>query len=571
MGRVILTALLFFSAILSTLADDLVARIDRQILSTGETLELTLTLDRQVLFGEPDISALKKDFQVLSQNRQSRISIVNGKNVSLTQWQFTLSPRREGSLLIPSFSYEGMVSDALEVEVRTPDALVSPGTPVFTEAIVEKSSVYVQEQALVTFKLYTTLSLSNFEMSEISIPDAQVIKVAESQYQKKIDENDYTVVETQLAIFADKSGVLTIPAMRYSGIIRDSRNPYDSFWLNRSGQRRTFATQEKLLTIKPRPFAATTSASSTPSHWLPAREITLQERWSKDEKTLTVGEPVTRTITLIARGLTAAQLPPFSQHADNHQEFKSYNDQPQLEDSTGNEGVTGNRIESMAIVPIQAGVLTLPEIRVPWWDTGTDQMREAILEEVTFEILPAAKTGIAITDTPAVVEVPQSDTTTGYATSPSNWTITRLIVSNTISLALALIFFLMWWRRRPTNSGSFERDADEFQQRNKSFKSIRLAAFDNDYTKLRDAIIIWARGHWQDQHIHTLEQVAVKIDKPEIKHYFSQLDNRLYARQANDVELPDLQRLVEELEKINKHPIDHHSTKTRQLLPLYPQ
>ena len=48
---------------------------------------------------------------------------------------------------------------------------------------------------------------------------------------------------------------------------------------------------------------------------------------------LKVGEPVTRTITISARGLTAAQINPYQNFSDN---FKLYPDQPKLDDQTDN-------------------------------------------------------------------------------------------------------------------------------------------------------------------------------------------------------------------------------------------
>lgn len=580
--KLLTTAVLLIVA-MTARAATLQSQVDRQVINSGETLELTVSFDEQVLFGEPEFDSLEKDFTIISQNRQSRIAIVNGSKESLTQWKLSLSPKREGKLLIPSFSFEGEVTDAFEIDVRQPTAAVDPGAPVFTEAVLDQSAVYVQQQALLTLRFYTTLSLGSFEMSELSVPGAQVVKVAENQYQKQVAGKEYTVVETRLAIFADSSGELTIPAMRYSGVVNDRRS-FGSGWFNQGGQRLSFSTDEKVLTVKPRP------ANATMKDWLPSPEVQLYDHWSRDDATLTVGEPITRTITLNAGGLTGAQLPPLP--INQVDGVKIYHDQPQLEDNTGAEGITGNRIESMAIVPTQAGKLTLPEIRVQWWDTAADQRRETVLPGKTFEVLPGAggatqqptQPAVAALSTlqqPATNEAETSDlsgmvdTDTGANTQQSGLII-ALVAGNALLLLIAVIFAVLWRRaRQPTNTPP-DTAAAEQSAHNKQFKEIRVAAADHNYAALREAIIQWARNHWQDPRIHTLEQISTRADNDRLHTLFQALDACLYNRHRNIADQPDLQVLVEQLEEIHRHPSGHarHSSNRRvkqDLLPLYPE
>jgi len=52
-------------------------------------------------------------------------------------------------------------------------------------------------------------------------------------------------------------------------------------------------------------------------------------------------------------------------------------------------------------------------------------------------------------------------------------------------------------------------------------------AMDN-YPGLRQAIIDWARVHWQQEHLHSLEQVAELADNDELRAEFKALDAWLY-------------------------------------------
>jgi len=576
-----LTAIILFFVMIPALAANLQSRVDRQQMGSGETIELTVSLDKQVLFGEPDFSSVEKNFDIVGRNRRSRISFVNGEKQSYTQWILTLSPKRAGTLVIPSFNFKGEVSDALEIKVRKPTATTDPGAAVFTESILEKNSVYVQEQALLTLRLYTTLSLSNFSMSEISIPNAQVVKLAEEQYQKQIAGIDYIVVETRLAIFVDNSGEVSIPSVRYSGIASERSNPYGSIWSRRGGKRLAVNTEEKVLSVKPR------AAHATMNDWLPAREVKLYDRWSEGKPTLTVGEPVTRTIALSAAGLTGAQLPPFSSNesVDRSEGFKVYDDQPQLEDKIGVQGITGTRVESMAIVPTQAGTLTLPEIRVQWWDTVNDQLRETVLASTSFEVLPSADITASQPGLPAAALTQENPATTplsgSIAPAENSWLVIILAVTNGILILITAVFAVLWWRGRQLNDYGAETANKQALTGNKLFKEIRVAAASTNYSALREAIIQWARSHWRDQHIHTLEQIASQVNGIDLKPQFQQLDACLYDKHNGAITPPDLVTLVDQLEKIHKttFPDDplagnNHSgkkQKTQELLPLYPE
>ena len=550
-------------------------------MGSGETIELTVSLDKQVLFGEPDFSSVEKNFDIVGRNRRSRISFVNGEKQSYTQWILTLRPKSAGTLVIPSFNFKGEISDALEIKVRKPIATTDPGAAMFTETILEKNSVYVQEQTLLTLRLYTTLSLSNFSMSEISILNAQIVKLAEEQYQKQINGKDYIVVETRLAIFADNSGEVSIPSVRYSGIASERNNPYGGIWSNRGGKRLTVNTEEKVLSVRPRP------AHATMNDWLPARDIKLYDRWSEDKPTLTVGEPVTRTIALSAMGLTGAQLPPFSTNeaVGRGEGFKVYDDQPQLEDKIGAQGITGTRVESMAIVPTQAGTLTLPEIRVQWWDTVNDQLRETVLASTSFDVLPSADIIASPPGIPSPALTQENPAATplsrSIAPAKNSWLVIMLAVGNGVLILVTAVFAVLWWRGRQLNDNDAETANKQAFTGNKLFKEIRVAAASTNYSALRAAIIQWARSHWQDPHIHTLEQIATRVSGIDLKPQFQQLDTCLYDKHNAAGTPPDLMALVDQLEKIHKTPItggphagnnpSGKKQKTRELLPLYPE
>ncbi len=518
-------ALLLFLMSVSSVAASLTSEVDRSAVNLGESFELNVIFSKQTMFGEPDFSALEKDFTILSRNRRSQYSNINGQSVSTTRWVLNLSPRRSGKLLIPSFTFKDEVSDALEINVSKAKASTQvAGAPVFTETVLDKTSVYVQEQALLTLRLYTSVPMSNFTIGELAVPGAQLIKAAESQYQKDVDGQQYTVVETRYAIFAESSSTLVIPSIQYRGLIAD-RNTRNSGSLFRQRGRQVFFNSEaQQLQVKPMP------SDSTLQHWLPGKGLGLQERWSNTSADITLGEPLTRTITLIGQGLMGSQLPPLQMPSSKR--YKLYPDQAQMENTLGETGVIGKRIESIAIVPTQVGSITLPDISVDWWDTSTDTLRQTVLKGRTLNVLPPINSTEVADDTaPAGVSdtVNPSPVAQQIALPPASNTIFWLLAaSNLVLLIIATAFAILWWRNRPSPALAATQSA-ETKADKALFKEIRMACAVDNYPGLRQAIIDWARVHWQQDHLHSLEQVAELANNEALSAEFKALDARLYS------------------------------------------
>ena len=136
----VISILLF--AICATSWADLTAKVDRTTLYTDETLQFVMRYNGQAITSEPDFSPLKKDFDILSNNRQQQYSWVNGKAQSYTDWNMVLMPKRTGVILIPSISFKKDVSNALEITVRTANKITAGGSTA-NEGIVYSRKQYL--------------------------------------------------------------------------------------------------------------------------------------------------------------------------------------------------------------------------------------------------------------------------------------------------------------------------------------------------------------------------------------------------------------------------------------------
>jgi len=566
----VLTAM-FFSMLLSNtaLADSLTASVDRNQLGSGETFELRLKYDSQTT-SDPDLSPLEKEFEVLSKHQQNQYSFMNGTSVSYTEWRIQLLPKKSGKLTIPSLKFKGVSSKAIALQVTDRPINGLKNQPVYVEAELDKNSLYVQEQLLLTLRVLSTTNLQGISSEDLVVENAEMTKVAENQFQKQINGVNHLVIELKYAIFPNTSGQLTIPALRFNVVLPERRDPYSSSFFSRGGKRIFLYSEEQKVTVKPRPTNYGTG------EWLPSKGVSLTERWSRPLDELIAGEPITRTISFTAKGSTSAQLPPIEIKAGNG--FKTYPDQPQLNDEVDSNGVTATRMESIAIVPSRGGQLTLPPITVKWWDTTTNQVRETTLGGTTLTVKPAANaTSLPATLTPTIQSssaVPMEDSATTITTEikgESSKLLWLLVISN-IVLFVALITLFILWRKSKNTQSPVPLQKTEFEQKESElFKQLKQAANKQDYQGFREALLAWASSHWQQTFV-TLDQVATltkhsPTNSPLLKLQLQALDSALYG--SGETAAVDLPGLVDELKQLKNQSNQNTKSKENHLKPLY--
>lgn len=577
-------------------AASLSSTVDRTDLNSGETFELSVIYSGQT-GGEPNFSALNHQFEIINKSQQSQVSMINGNVTSTTTWHLTLLPKGPGAALIPTFHFKGETSDAIELTVREDSDHLSDSLnsdkPLFAEVVLDKNDLYVQEQALLTIRLYTRVSLNGYSHSDLKVNNARIIKVSENQqYRKKIGGEDYVVVESRYALFPERSGEVEIPSLRFSVSVVDNRSRFDSFFDNR-GKTTYLHSKPQILEVKPAP------PLQGVDQWLPARQVMLSQSWhsgnstdksdrdsfnhsSPDKNKVLLGEPITRTVTITAEGLNAAQLPPLT--FDQNGNYRLYPDQAITEDEPVTHGLIGKRVEAMAIVPTQAGTLHLPEIKLSWWDTEAERVREAVAPGKTFEVLPAP--GINIKNsadsnrTSGPAETQASDHLGADKNKPVNHPLNLwLLVSNGLLLLTTLIFAMLWRHRastsKPVNSTV---SATQNPDSSRAFKALILAANTDTLGELRTAILHWARLHWDTKGILTLQQVAAKAPQLPLTQHFNWLDKNMYSgaenRQADESSeqmSAHLTELLELLKQLNQDSASEKTAKGSTLQALYPQ
>ncbi len=193
-------------------AANLVASVDRSRLNSGETVELTVESGDVTQFGKPDLSPLEAQFEVSGTRQINQLTTLGGDNHATTRWIITLLPKQNGTVVIPPLQVGEYTTQPISLQVleTTSQDTNAELAPVFVESNLDQNTVYVQAQALLTVRVYHSVSLyDDSSLTPLQIPDARIEQLGESRtYEKVINSIRHGVIETRYAIYPQHSGSL---------------------------------------------------------------------------------------------------------------------------------------------------------------------------------------------------------------------------------------------------------------------------------------------------------------------------------------------------------------------------
>ena len=150
------------------------ATVDRNRVTFGDTLRLTITATDDEEISDSELRALQGDFDILQRSSSSNTSIINGRVSQSQQVTVELAPRREGNLQIPAMRFGGSTTPGITVVVGPPSDSPSDGQSVVFEAEVDQSEVYVQGQVILTLRVQQAVSLNERSISPLKLDNAFV-------------------------------------------------------------------------------------------------------------------------------------------------------------------------------------------------------------------------------------------------------------------------------------------------------------------------------------------------------------------------------------------------------------
>ncbi len=477
---------------------------DRNPVSVDESFQIIFTAN-DTPDNDPDFTSLDQDFEILGQSQSSNSSWINGQSSKTLQWTLNVMAKHPGSLIVPEVSFGKDVSqpETILVTEGGGNKAVDTDSDLFLEVEATPESPYVQSQVLYTVRLYRRVDIAQAGLNEPELGDAVIEKLGDdSNYNTQINGVNYLVTERKYAIFPQKSGSVTIKPMLLTAevAVNNNRN-FNRFFNSRTTRTKKVSSKAVTLEVKPVP------TTFTGQHWLSAEQLVLKEEWSGDNQQMKVGEPLTRTLTLLAKGTTVGQLPELNSSkaalsekglalSEAEGQLKSYPDQPVLQEQKKPDGLIAFREEKIAIIPSKAGHYKLPAIEIPWFNSQTQKMEIAKIPETTITAVGLAETKIA----PVVPVAPAAEPSQTIAVAPlmpqhqNIWLYLAVFFGS--GWLATLVYFLVPTLRRGNAEGFPRRSVGTIEvdiRLEDSVKSLKKACTDNNVVAAKDALLCWGR------------------------------------------------------------------------------
>ena len=385
----------------------------------GETFRLSYTINTHNVngFRIGNIS----DFDVLSGPNQStsmQSSTINGVRTSSKTITFTciLRPKKEGTFTIPSatITAEGkqMTSKELTIKVLPADQQSSTSQrsgsqqsrgdatsqsgrisdeDLFIVATVNKKNVYEQEAILLTYKIYTTVNLTNvsgkmpdlkgFHTQEVEMPKGN----REFELEHYNGRNYRTIVWSQYVLFPQHSGQLEIPSITFEGTVAQRVQNYDPFEAFFNGGSSYVNVQKPIHTPKLTINVSPLPSGKPNSYYGGVGIFSVSSIISATE--LKENEAVTLKYVISGTGnMKLIKTPEVKFPAD----FEVYDPKVDNKFTLKTGGLSGNKVIEYLAIPRHAGNYTIPSVEFSYFDVKSGSYKTLTTPEYTLNVAKGA-------------------------------------------------------------------------------------------------------------------------------------------------------------------------------------
>lgn len=305
--------------------------------------------------------------------------VVNGKSIASN----SLTIKVSGTAQSGSSSRQRQNDDD-GGEMRDAGSAIS-GSDLFIKVSANKKRVHEQEPILLTYKVYTLVSLTqlrgdmpdlkSFYSQEVDLPQQKSFSV------ERVNGRPYrTCTWSQYVMFPQMTGKLQIPSITFEGIVvQQNRNvdPFEAFFNGGSGY----------IEVKKKIVAPSIEIQVDP---LPERPANFSGGVGQfnisaqlDKTSTKANDPV--SLRIIVSGVGNLKL--IKQPVINiPKDFDKYD--PKITDQTKltNNGLEGSKIYDFLIVPRHQGKYEIPPVEFTYFDTTTGSYKTARSESFTLDV-----------------------------------------------------------------------------------------------------------------------------------------------------------------------------------------
>ena len=405
--KIIYTFYLLLILSFTTQAQDgtLNATVEPAKVAAGEQFQVTF------IFSGSDVNSVRnlkapdfRQFVVLSgPNQSTNMQWINGRISASISYTYALYARQPGKYTIGTATIEykdkTLKSDPVQVEVtqskpKQPQKqsdqpeVANIGDNLFIKAIADKQRVRQGEQLTITFKLYTRLSVSGYDLAKAPTFEGFWSEDFELSKQpalttETVNGKQYRVaVIKKTALFATQAGKLKVAPLEVRCAAqmqsrRRSNDPFDVFFNDPFFQQ----TQTVNLDVKSNPLVI--NVDPIPSN-APSGFSGVIGRFAfnanVDKRNVKAGDPITMKLTISGTGnIKLVTLPKPELPAD----FESY--EPKISEDISRDGgvIRGKKTAEYLIIPRNTGQRIIEPIHFTYYDL--DQREYVSLRSPRFE------------------------------------------------------------------------------------------------------------------------------------------------------------------------------------------
>lgn len=366
------------------------ASLDVSSVTTGDAVELTITVEGTTLANEPAIKNVD-GLDISSLGRSSNVNFVNGKYFATITYSYEIIALKPGSYTLGPFEMkvknEKLTANAVTLQVNgavnqqnsaLPAGVESSplGDKLFMEMELGKSRLFLGEKTPVKIRLY----FSEISIDEITPPVINQPEFVLDQTNKyieratKINGRSYRVVEFPGKITPVKSGSFTLGPARLKCIVMINQQVDDGFF----SRVKRYQLELKSNRIK-------VNALPIPTTGKPANfsggigQFKIQVTGQPTE--VLQGEPITLKLTVTGNGNLQTVSSPYLANSNG---LKVYDAQKK---NTG-KGETGQINFEQVVIPIDPKVKQIGPFKFSYFDPYQGSYRQATASALSVNVKP---------------------------------------------------------------------------------------------------------------------------------------------------------------------------------------
>ncbi len=353
----------------------------------GESCEISVLVEGSRSAEEPQIQ-VPPGLELSYRGAATSMSYISGQgsNSSMT-FTYELLASRAGQFVIgPAIvNIDGSV---FEIQARTLRVLENGAAKTedryfFVEATATPNAAYTGQQVVYSFRFYNRARINNAEYKAPSFDKFWKEDMGkQKEYRQERDGFQWDVVEINYALFPTSSGELVVDSaeLTVNAIVQSRRQNHSIFGDFMGGEIKkiklaTKPTLIKVINLPPIPAGFEKTAL--------IGNFNAQASLSKSEGK--VGDSITLTVVLEGTGniwdskLVNIDMP----------QIKAYADKPTLATKLDANGLQGRRVFKFALVPKQAGTISIAPISFSYFDPKENAYKKASTQALTIEVSPA--------------------------------------------------------------------------------------------------------------------------------------------------------------------------------------